>query len=666
MPQPSVKPPQRRTARWRIGAIAIAVILLGYALFDHLILLGLSVWVTRWDHGTIELVAYDETGTRLDAAGVLRRWRPTLIVRDEHGSPVFGLPYGLSAPRIAVPADQMVTLELLWNVPGFGNMLVEAVNQGRGFRVARNATITIELSPELARSRVFEVREWVDRHNGGAFASVEAAADLASAGALLATVDVTADASRRALLSIDALRLALGAGETEVLAEAREAIRTRRSGALRVKVESPSGEPLRNTVVDVRQKRFDFLFGVYSDRYDAPTVRRLRDIGLNYAILFMTWDRTQPRPGEFSLRDFDAFFTLPGADDFTVCGHALVWLSNETPQYVRQMRGDSAALLAAVREHVRGIVEHYKGTVGIWEAMNEGHPQWSRLGLDDASLIRVAKASAEEIRSAAPGTPIMIEVTLPLGEDVALKYYPFIDVVSMGRIGAASTEPYRYLTDVAKAGVPYDILALQIYNGAWMNVAGGVQVPAIDLFRFARLVDRYSEFGKPIQIAEIAVGSSGYGGASESWWHGRADEATQADYLEGVFTLAYGNPNVQGINWWGLDDSYRFVENGGLFDDAGRPKLAARRLADLLAGWRGDREARTDDDGWASFDGPAGDYRITARSGPDPTSAERHVDERKTTTVILTATNVPALGVPVPDALAAGAAPSTPAVARRP
>jgi hypothetical protein len=235
----------------------------------------------------------------------------------------------------------------------------------------------------------------------------------------------------------------------------------------------------------------------------------------------------------------------------------------------------------------------------------------------------------------------MIEVTLPLGEDVALKDYPFIDAVSLGRIGAASTEPYRYLGDLAAAGVPYDILALQIYNGAWVNVAGGVQVPAIDLFRFARVLDRYGEFGKPIQIAEIAVGSTSYGTALESWWHARADQTTQADYLEGVFTLAYGNRNVQGINWWGFDDRYRFIEDGGIFDEAGEPKLAARRLATLLAGWRGDQRAVTDDDGWVSFAGPAGDYRITARAGADTISTALHVGEGATTTVVLNGTSVP-------------------------
>ena len=579
------------TLALRLAATALVVAFLCYAFVDHLILLGLSLEVMRHDHGTIELVAYDEDGNLLDGPSFLRRWRPTLIVRDQTGSPVFGMQYGLGTPRVAVPAGQPVSLELLWPVPGFGKVLVDANNDGRGYNAPAGRDLELELLPELARSRLSEVNAWVDRHNRGSFASPDAGQEMDSASALIREASQAADAKRRAMLSLKALRLALRAGEREVLAEAQEVIRTQRRGTLRVEVEDAAGKPLSNVNVDLRQQRFDFLFGVYSDDYDAATVARLEKIGLDYAILFMTWNRTEPAPGVFSFDGFDRFFQLPQIShgDLTVCGHALVWLANgEVPPYVQDLRGKTDELIAAAREHVGRIVSRYKDRVQIWEAINEGHPQWSRWGLDDTGLVRLAKASAEEIRARAPGTPIMVEVTLPLGEDVALKHYPLIEFVSRGRIGAASSDPYKYLESLSRAGVPHDIIALQIYNGAWMNIAWGLQVPAIDLFRYARLLDRYGRLGKPLQIAEIAVSSVHFGGESESWWHAKADQATQADYLEGVFTLAYGNPQVQGINWWGLDDTYKFVEGGGLFDESRRPNSP---LVDSPSFWSGGEAA---------------------------------------------------------------------------
>src|SRR5262249_23471771 len=158
----------------------------------------------------------------LDGPAVLRRWRPSLIVRDRSGSPVFGLPYGVWSPLVAVPPDEPVTLELLWTVPGFGKVLLAAVDQGRGFRVPKNGTITLQLTPELAGSRVFELRSWVDQRNGGVFASVDAAADMQSADERIAAMAAEGDERRRAAIALDALRLAMKAGESEVLAEARE------------------------------------------------------------------------------------------------------------------------------------------------------------------------------------------------------------------------------------------------------------------------------------------------------------------------------------------------------------------------------------------------------------------------------------------------------------
>jgi endo-1,4-beta-xylanase len=635
-----VNQPRFATWTWRVVATAAVATLLFYAFFNRVVLLGLSLWVTRFDHGTIELVAFDEDGRPLDSVEFLRTWRPAMIVRDQAGSPVLGLQYGLGTPRIAVPSGQPVSLEMLWPVSGFGKVLVAADNAGQGYRVPAKATLRIELLPEFARSRFFQVKRWIDSHNEDRCASPEAAQELDSGSRLIREMERSTDARRRAMLSLDALRLVLRAGEKEVLAEARETIQSRRRGILRIRVEDNDGRPLPDVKLQVNQRRFDFLFGVYSDGYDAETIARLKAMGLNYAILFMTWNRTEPSRGIYSLDEFDRYFEPEELREngFTLCGHALVWFANgEVPAYIQKLRGRPDDLVLATREHVRRIVTQYKDDVQIWEAINEGHPQWSRWALSDADLVRVAKASAEEIRKDAPGSAIMVEVTLPLGEDVALKYYPLIGLVSLGRIGPASSDPYQYLERLSRAGVPYDILALQIYNGAWMNIGWGVQVPAIDLFRFACVLDRYSKLGKPLQIGEIAVGSTHYTSALESWWHAKADQATQADYLEGVFTIAYGNTHVQGINWWGLYDNYRFVENGGLFDGSRRPKLAAERLTRLLERWRSSGEVVTGPGGWASFDGAAGDYQISSGAGVSRISTTGHIAEGRTTTLILRA-----------------------------
>jgi endo-1,4-beta-xylanase len=624
----------------RVFGVGTAAAIFCYLFFDHLALLGLNFFAGRVSHGTINLVAFNDEGVSLDGPEVFRIWRPGLIIRDQQGSPVFGVQYGLGSAKIAVPPRQPVSLEMLWPVPGFGKVLVSADNQGRGYQVPKNETLTIELVPEFARSRLFQIRQWVQDHNSGRCVSAEAAAKLDSASRFIREMEDSRDPRRRAELAISALGLELKAGEQEVLAEARDTIEKRRCGTLRVKIEDSAGKPVPFARVTAVQQRFDFLFGVFSDGYDADGISRLRAMGLNYAILFMTWNRMEPRPNAYSFEQFDALFnpSFLRKNGFTLCGHAILWLaSGEVPDYVDAMRGNPDALEGAVRQHVSAIVGRYKDRVQIWEAMNEGHPAWSRWGLDDTGLVRLTKASAEEIRKGAPGAQIMIEVTMPLAEDVALKYYPLMSFVSCGRIGAGSSEAYQYVDRLNRSGVSYDILGLQDYNGAVVNVGpGGVQVPAIDLFRFASEIDRYSKLGKPLQIAEISVGSSVPLTGVSSWWHAKPDEQTQADYLEGAFTIAYGNLHVQGINWWGFDDGYDFVEHGGLFDSSRHPKTAAIRLTKLLEEWRTNRQMSSGDDGFVSFAGASGDYLVSARQdNKKPVLAHAHIFQGNASNLII-------------------------------
>jgi endo-1,4-beta-xylanase len=610
-----------------------------YLFFYYLLLLAFALWITHFEHRTIEFIAFDEHGKALSSVEFFRSWLPTLIVRDPSGSPVFGIQYGLGMPRIAVVNAGRVTVEMLWSVPGFGRVLVAADNQGQGYVLPRHGRLRIELLPELAKSRVARIRLWLAKHNGGLMASAEAARNLENATALLILAQKSSDPRERSKLALEALRHAMWAGETEVLAEARETIRGRRRGSLSVVVRDQRGKPLPRIKIHFSLSRFDFLFGAYSDGYDGKTIALMKSLGLNYAILLMTWKRTEPDSNEFSLDYFDRLFEPTALKDngFTLCEHGMIWLKDgEVPAYLRQIRGQPEAVVTAVNRHELPLLEHYGRQIQIWESLNEGHPQWSRWDLDDQGIIRVAEASANNIHKQVPRASIMVDVALPLGEDVALKDYPLIGAISMGRVGTLTEEGFSHLERLAAAGVPFDVIALQFFDGAWVDVSWGLQVPSIDVFRLACELERFEKFGKPLQLAEIAVGSSHRSSPLSSWWHAPANQATQADYLEDVFTLAYGDLHVEGINWWGFNDAYRFVIDGGLYDQDGHPKLAATRLQKLLRGWRTEGDVVTDSNGTSRFDGAPGQYLVSiAASCSAPIQA--HIAQGTDTKVVIEA-----------------------------
>lgn len=624
---------------WASLASALLLALAGYWLSDHVALLGLSMWVARLRHADIKIVAFDDRGNSLSGAEFFRTWRPALIVRDMNHQSRFGIQHGLGAILVAVPADETVSLELLWPVPGFGKVLVCTDNGGQGFRGAPDRTITVELVPDLARSRIRELRRWIVAQNGGRPASPVAENGLELATSVMHEVDRTRDLRRRSALAYRALRAALEASEQEVLAEARDSIEHNRRGTMSVTMLDSRGRPLAKARVHADQERFDFLFGAYHDGYEAGTIDRMRVARLNYATLHLDWLRTEPREGVFDFKRVDREFPTRALREhgFTMRGHALVWLSSAgMPSWMKPLRGDRAALCAAVKRHVDAVLAHYRDAdVQIWEANNEGHAVWARWGLDSQAMIDVVRTAAKEIREQSPTSQIMINLALPLGEDLSLKYYPLIRQFSDGRIDDSAIDPYSFALQLERAGVLYDLLGLQIYSGAWVGVRGGVQVPAIDLFRFATLLKRYERLGKPIQITEIAAPSTARGTLGESFWHAPPNPGTQADYLAGVFTIAYGNPQVRAINWWDFYDEKAFVDSGGLFDRYLNPKPAYRRLQQLLAGWRYEGDLMTDTHGVAQFHGPSGEYRFTAENGSVCGSAETHLRINIPTSVIL-------------------------------
>jgi endo-1,4-beta-xylanase len=632
-------PKLSRRARQILVAIGVALLLAiaCYPFVDEVVLLGLSMWVARLDHGDITIIAYDDRGNSLSSTEFFRIWRPALIARDLDDRSRFGIQHGLGAIRVAVPPNDSIGLEILWPIPGFGKVLVRADNGGQGFRVARNGSIDIELVPELARSRIEELRRWIENHQGGRPASAEAEQNCEVAELDMQELSRTADPRRRSKIAYRALCRALQASEQEVLAEARCSIARDRRAAMSIKLLDSRGRPLADTRVHARQERFDFLFGGYASTYTPETIERMRSAGLNYATLHLKWNRTEQRDGIFNFQELDRELAVPMLRDngFTIRGHALVWLSKAgMPQWMETARGDPNALRALVKRHVDALLAHYGNDVGIWEASNEGHAVWARWGLNADEMLEVVRTTIREIHQRAPASKIIINLALPMGEDLSLKYYPLVAYLSDGRIDGSASDPYSFALELARAGISYDIVGIQVYNGAWVGVRGGVQVPAIDLFRFATLLERYAGLGKPIQITEIAAPSAARGTALESFWHAPANPQTQAEYLAGVFTIAYGNPHVSGINWWDLYDEQAFVESGGLFDREFRPKPSYLQLRRLLADWRYEGDLMTDEGGIARMDAPPGEYLFTAENST-LLSGEAHLDRRSTSVVTL-------------------------------
>ena len=141
------------------------------------------------------------------------------------------------------------------------------------------------------------------------------------------------------------------------------------------------------------------------------------------------------------------------------------------------------------------------------------------------------------------------------------------------------------MKDLHDAGVDVPITGQQMY------------FPYRDLQDILLLVERMEAFGRPVQLTEVGASS----GPSDRTvklgtvpmpkepyiWHRHWDEELQADWMEGLYTLAYAQPYVEAVNWYDFMDGQDWIDNGGLVrDNKGDRKPVYERLKKLQAEWK--------------------------------------------------------------------------------
>jgi len=152
--------------------------------------------------------------------------------------------------------------------------------------------------------------------------------------------------------------------------------------------------------------------------------------------------------------------------------------------------------------------------------------------------------------------------------------------------------PYDYFAMLRDAKGDFETIGLQYYHSGRC------------LVECERDIETFQDFGKPIHITVLGFPSSlklqpnmstGAGGAywgggpggARMVWHGDAfTEATQAEWAEQFYTVAYSNPSVKAISWWDMSDgNSSAISYGALVREDGTPKESYKRLQALIARW---------------------------------------------------------------------------------
>jgi endo-1,4-beta-xylanase len=159
----------------------------------------------------------------------------------------------------------------------------------------------------------------------------------------------------------------------------------------------------------------------------------------------MKWDAIEPARGTYDFAAADDVVERAQAAHQKVRGHTLVWHA-QLPGWVKAL--GPAALRQAMREHIRDVMAHYVGDVGVWDVVNEPVA-------DDGGLRR----SVFE-RRLGPG---FIEDAFRTARvaDAGAKLY-------LNEIGAEGMSPksdrlYEIVRDLKARGVPIDGVSFQAH-----------------------------------------------------------------------------------------------------------------------------------------------------------------------------------------------------------
>lgn len=455
-------------------------------------------------------------------------------------------------------------IDVRWNVEGFGYIYITADNGGEYYALPKQGKETLlNLNYELAKSRVTRNRKRLKKFDDGSFQlsrDTKAFFDL-SEEFLLDAEKAFSDGERCAEYSQAALYYAMWASE-------------------KMELEKADHEIVK------RGYRKDFFIGCDArgfyqmdpDDFMESFVGLFNYATITHYIKSTSYQDFEPTEGALQFDMRDVVLKKLKKQNLTIEGRPLFWFyKTVTPEWLRNKKFDD--LKKYVEKHAREVVSHYGDQMYAWEVVNEIHDWANELQLSPEQITEITKLACEVTKDTNPKVKRLINNCCPFAEYVQLKKWGDIDAKYRQRT------PHQFMQDLVDAGVDFNITGQQMY------------FPYRDLSDTIILIERLEKFGRPVQLTEIGA-SSGPNANSVATgrlsfptepyvWHRPWDEELQADWIEGIYKLAYSKNWIEAANWYDFVDPYAWIKNGGLLSSPqGEKKAGYYRLFKLKKYWQ--------------------------------------------------------------------------------
>ena len=379
-----------------------------------------------------------------------------------------------------------------------------------------------------------------------------------------------------------------------------------RKAKKRLYITDATGNPMRNTDMKLEQVNHKFLFGcgafdtlAYIGAADETNRTFFKDRVdkyleiYNYGTLPFYWGEYEREEGTTEMTSRMNAAQFLNEHHVKVKGHPLCW---HTVCADWLMKYDNDTILKKQLERITREVTAFKGTIDIWDVINEVvimpifdkyDNAVTRICIDKGRVGLVKEVFAAAKDANPDGTFLINDF------NTSISYEILID-------------------GCLNAGIPITAIGIQSHQhqGYW-----GAD-------KLEEVLRRYEHFGLPIHFTENTLISGSLIPAdiedlndfhADIWPTTPECEERQKQQMEEMYRILFRHPLVEAITGWDFADGAWLNAPSGVIRKDGSRKPAYHMLKNLIKNeWWTSCEIRTDENGYAEVEGFKGDYVIRA------------------------------------------------------
>jgi hypothetical protein len=276
----------------------------------------------------------------------------------------------------------------------------------------------------------------------------------------------------------------------------------------------------------------------------------------NAAFVEPLWSKVETNMGQRDWTATDNVVRWAIENGLRVAMGPLVKLDKRNlPDWITLWNDDFEELSSCVTQHVRAVVQRYKGKVQLWHVV-AGLNAPDALNLNENQRLRLTVEAVELVRSLDQRTPVVVSVNQPWGEYIVKEDHELT--------------PFTYADTLVRSDLGVSGIGLELNLGNWPNGT----LPR-DILEMSRTLDRWGQLGLPLLVMLCAAGT----GQPEI--AGTPPPESQEEVLKWLLPLMLAKQPVQGIIWSQLTDEGQEFPGGGLLDEAQGVKPALEVLCKI-------------------------------------------------------------------------------------